>query len=317
VISATIDTMTVTQARAVLGNNASGLSSEQIDRAQQVIDRFHAARPRNQQCVACSCMRWEEHRTAAGDPVWCCASCHRSADLTAERWHAQQTAEREAAEAHLMAAAAAAPKPRDVLKQALARLADARAALFKVEAALPAARASLVDAQTRHDAATAAAEQAHATAAEGLATAFFEGKPSGALPSAATARTELAAAVDALVIAKNARAILDTKLGDARKAVGYAFDRARKAARGVIAAEMLEDLLGAAAEARANYLETVGQLGWLVQSHAIPNGDSRPHQLLGEANTPPSAWREAATAGTTHMEAAIAALLADAEAAIA
>jgi hypothetical protein len=98
--------------------------------------------------------------------------------------------------------------------------------------------------------------------------------------------------------------------------VDFTFDKCRKAARTVIAAERLEDLLDEATEARANYLESVGQIGWLLRNHAVPDGDARPRQVLGDANTPPSAWREAANAGTAPMEDALAALLNDPEAPI-
>ena len=82
----------------------------------------------------------------------------------------------------------------------------------------------------------------------------------------------------------------------------------------VIAAERLEGLLTAATEARASYLESVGALGWLLREHAIPLNDRRAHQILGEANTPPSAWPEAKEAGMAQMEAMRAALMADPEA---
>jgi hypothetical protein len=315
-MSEALSEMSVAQARTVL-SNVRGLSNDETDAAQRIIDRFQAERPRNRHCVACSCARWEERRMAAGDAVWCCASCGRSEKLTAEEWHAAETTRRKAADAHLRATEAAAPKPRDVLKQALAKQAEAHATVVQLDRAVPIARVAVTEAQARHDRAVEAAEAANATSAEYLAVAFFEGtRPTDPARAAAAARGELAAAVDALVIAKNARTILDSKLKDAQASVGYASDRARKAARGVIAAERLEELLTDAAEFRAQYLETVGQLGWLIQSHAIPNGDSRPHQFLGEANTPPSTWREAATAGTAQMEAAMAALLADSEAPI-
>ena len=71
-----------------------------------------------------------------------------------------------------------------------------------------------LEAQARHDAAVSAAEESNVTAAEDLAVAFFEGKPTGSAPSAATARTELENAVYALTVAKNARVILDSKLAD-------------------------------------------------------------------------------------------------------
>jgi hypothetical protein len=83
----------------------------------------------------------------------------------------------------------------------------------------------------------------------------------------------------------------------------------------VLVAERLENLLADVAQARATYLESAGQLGWLIKTHVIPDSDRRAHQFLGEANQPPSTWREAATAGTAAMEDALAALLADAGAA--
>ena len=84
----------------------------------------------------------------------------------------------------------------------------------------------------------------------------------------------------------------------------------------MIVAERLEDVLGDVAESRAIYLELVGQLAWLLKTHMIPTADARARQLVADANTPPSAWREAATAGTAAMEDALASLLADPEAPI-
>ena len=84
----------------------------------------------------------------------------------ARRW----TRDRQAAEAHLAAAAAAEPQPRDRLREALARRAEANAAILKLERALLVARSAQAEAQTRHDAATEAAE-----AAELLAASFFTG----------------------------------------------------------------------------------------------------------------------------------------------
>ena len=75
-------------------------------------------------CLACRCMIWSEH-TTDGNAVWACAGCHRSADLTAEGG-TPNSQRRQAADAHLRATAAAAPKPRDTLREALARLAEAR-----------------------------------------------------------------------------------------------------------------------------------------------------------------------------------------------
>jgi hypothetical protein len=53
-MSATLTRLTVSQARRGL-NDASRLSTEQIDELQKIVAAFHNARPpRNKQCVACS-----------------------------------------------------------------------------------------------------------------------------------------------------------------------------------------------------------------------------------------------------------------------
>jgi hypothetical protein len=54
----------------------------------------------------------------------------------------------------------AEPQPRDCLHEALARRAEANAAILKLERALLVARSAQAEAQTRHDAATEAAEEA-------------------------------------------------------------------------------------------------------------------------------------------------------------
>jgi hypothetical protein len=59
--------------------------------------------------------------------------------------------DRQAAGAHLAAAAAAEPQPRDRLREALARRAEANAAILKLERALLVARSAQAEAQTRHD----------------------------------------------------------------------------------------------------------------------------------------------------------------------
>ena len=61
----------------------------------------------------------------------------------------------------LAAAAAAEPQPRDRLHEALARRAEANAAILKLERAPLVARSAQAEAQTRHDAATEAAEAAN------------------------------------------------------------------------------------------------------------------------------------------------------------
>ena len=107
-----------------------------------------------------------------GGATWACASCHRPPSLTSEQWHAEWTRDRQAAEAHLAAAAAAEPQPRDRLREALARHAEANAAILKLERALLVARSAQAEAQTRHD---EAAEAANGGAAELLAASFFTG----------------------------------------------------------------------------------------------------------------------------------------------
>jgi hypothetical protein len=314
-MSQTIDRpLTVVAARQLL-RDTSRLPSERIDQAHRTVERFYASRPpAHQRCVACGATgRWSEHEAPDGNPTWACSGCHRRADLTQDEWRDKQVADRKAADAHLAAVAAAEaaqPKPRARLAEALAARAEANATIERLERAVPAARSAVTEAQERHDRATAAAEAVNATASENLATAFFEGtKPTDPARAAATARAELAAAVDALITTKNARTIIDSKIKDARTAMGYANDRARKAAHSVLVAERLENLLADVAQARATYLESAGQLGWLIKTHVIPDSDRRAHQFLGEANQPPSTWREAATAGTAAMEDALEALL--------
>ena len=89
----------------------------------------------------------------------------------------------------------------------------------------------------------------------------------------------------------------------------FATDRARTAALAVLVAERLEGLLDEVAESRAQYTESTGRLAWLLKTHLIPSTDARARQLLADANTPPSAWREAATAGVQAMDDALATLL--------
>jgi hypothetical protein len=312
----TIEAMTVVQARQLL-QDTSRLSSARIDEAHAAVAAFYAAKPQNQRCVACGGMRFSEHSAADGEPVWACSGCHRLAKLTSEEWHVEWTRQREAAEEHLAAAAAAAPEPRAVLRDRLGALSEARIVLDKLEHAVPVARSAVWEAQVRVDAAEAAAAEANEGAAANLAVALAEGTPVGPASSAAAARAELANAVDALVVCKNARTILEGKLADARSAVSFVSDKVKKAGHAVLVAEKLEPLLNAAIEARAQYVDAVGALGWLVRNHAINGDDRRAHQILGDANVPPSTWHEAQqSAGTAQMEAAFAALLADAEAAI-
>ena len=308
-------TMTVLAARRRL-SNTSGLSSEQVDEAHAAVAAFYATKPQNQRCVACGCMRWEEHETASGGATWACASCRRPPSLTAEAWHLECTRQQEAAEERQRAADAAAVPPRTILRERLAALAAARAEAAKLERAAPVARSGAWEAQARVDAAAAAAAEANEGAASSLAAALAEGKPFGPSSSAAKARAALADAADALATAKSARGMVEEKLQAARTQVDFVFDKCRKAARSVIAGEMLEGLLNAATEARAEYIDALGSIAWLMQQHAIPAGDARPRQLLADGNCPPSAWPESASAGVQVMQAAFDALMADAAAVI-
>ena len=150
----------------------------------------------------------------------------------------------------------------------------------------------------------------------GLAAALAEGKTVGPSSAGAKARAALADARDALQIAKSARVLVEERLQAAKSQVDFAFDKCRKAARSVIAAERLEDLITDAVEARAQYVDALGSLTWLLQQHAVPNGDSRVRQLVSDGNTPPSAWPEAKIAGIKVMQDAFEALMVDAAAVI-
>jgi hypothetical protein len=209
---------------------------------------------------------WSEHSTVSGDDVvWACARCHCPASRTADEVRERAAAERKAADEHLRAAdaaAAAAPKPRARLAEALAARAEASATIERLERAVPAARSAVTAAQERHDRATEAAEAVNATASENLATAFFEGtKPPDATRVAAATRGELAAAVDALITTKNARTIIDSKIKDARNAMGYANDKARKAAYAVLVDERLENLLAGGPRRGRPTLSALGNSG--------------------------------------------------------
>jgi hypothetical protein len=318
-MSQTLDRpMSTLQARQLL-RDTSRVPEDSLAEAERVVRAFYAQKPRRQ-CFVCPSGVWSEHETKSGDDVcWGCARCHTSADLTrdeirdqqAER-HAAQQAAAKAAEA----AAAAQPKPRSVLRERLQVLATARSELARLEIAAPAARSRVWACQAAVEAAEAAAEEANATAASGLAAALAEGKTVGPSSAGAKARAALGDAADALQIAKSARAIVEERLQAAKSRVDFAFDKCRKAARGVIAAERMEDLIGDAVEARAAYVDALGSLAWLVQQHAVPDGDFRVRQLVADGNTPPSAWPESKVAGIKPMQAAFEALMLDAEAVI-
>jgi hypothetical protein len=315
-------TMNVLQARQLL-RDTSRVADDRVSEAERTVRAFFAAKPKRQ-CFACPSGIWSEHETKAGDDVcWACARCHVSADLTrdeigdqqAERRVAQQAAQDTAAKA-AKAAAATQPKPRAVLRERLAALAACRSELARLEKAAPAARSRVWDLQAKLEAAETAAETANEGAASSLADALATGKPIGPASGAAAARAALAEARDALQVAKSARILVEERLQAAKSQVDFAFDKCRMAARSVIAAERMEDLIGDAVEARAAYVDALGSLAWLVQQHAVPDGDSRVRQLVADGNTPPSAWPEAKIAGIKVMQDAFEALMLDAAAVI-
>jgi hypothetical protein len=78
----------------------------------------------------------------------------------------------------------------------------------------------------------------------------------------------------------------------------------------------MEDLISAAVSARAAYVDALGSLAWLVQQHAVPDGDSRVRQLVSDGETPASALPEAKVAGIKVMQDAFEALMLDPNAVI-
>jgi hypothetical protein len=276
-------TMNVLQARQLL-RDTSRVPEDRVAEAERVVRAFYAQKPRRQ-CYACPSHIWTEHETESGDIGWGCAGCHCPASRDADEIRERQAEKQAAAQATAAAAeatAAAAPRPRDVLRERLQVLATARSELQKLEAAAPVARSRVWQCQAAAEAAEAAAEEANAGAAAGLAEALAEGKSVGPSSAGAKARSALADAADALQVAKSARAIVEERLSSAKSQVDFAFDKCRKAARSVIAAERMEDLIGAAVEARGQYVDALGSLGWLVQQHAVPDGDARVRQLVAE-----------------------------------
>jgi hypothetical protein len=251
--------MSVAQARRHLANT-SCMSSEQVDALQKVIDRFLAARPRNQQCVACGSAIWSEHSTNTGDASWACAGCHRPASLTPEEWWAQQ----QAAEAVRMrqdaAAAAAAP---NALQEALARRTEAAATLGKLELAQADARAALAAAQVRHDGAVAAMAEAEQASITRLAAGMTGERAETGAPTVGAARGNLRTAEDALSAARGARGLIGDQMHYAQRNLANAETAVRTAAIAVLASENLEPLIEQAITARADYIESIASLGWL------------------------------------------------------
>jgi membrane fusion protein, multidrug efflux system len=315
-MSATLSEMSVQEARRWL-SDTSRLSSQEVDAAQGVVDRFFASRQRNLICRSCGAMRWVEHEASDGEAVWACASCHWPPALSDEEWAGVSAASQRVTEAaqRAMEASQAAADPRAVLREALERLAAARAALSQAQAAVPAARQALDEARERHTAAEQRATEAKEAAVTAMAKGFL-GQPGAEPPSQNEARAELAAAVDGLEAARAARQEIDGAVAGAKVSADAAATRARKAAAAVIAREQLEGLLGEATTARDEYCEAIGKLGWLLRQGAVPSSDARVRRLIAGvagAGPEPSSWPEATAAGKAAMEAAQAALLAEHE----
>ena len=132
----------------------------------------------------------------------------------------------------------------------------------------------------------------------------------GPAPSAAATRAALAAAADGLAAARAAKALLDEKLSDQRTAVATAQAFARRAAIARAGGRAAgADCWPRRSRPGPPIAKLSAGLAWLLRSGAIPSSDARARQLVAGADTPPSAWPEARTAGTPAMEAALAALL--------
>ena len=228
--------------------------------------------------------------------VWACRNCHRPSSLTTTAWWAQRQAAEAVRTAQEARDAATVPEPRDGLANALAARLEASSRLAKLEQGLGAARTALASAQVKHGAAVAAMQEAEQAAITRLAASMTGTRTEAQGVTQGAARGQLRSAEDGLQVARGAKAMLDDQLFDARRATSYAEDRVHSAALAVLADETLEDLIELAITTRAAYLELISALGWLIRNGAVPGGDIRPNQLVRDADTAPSQWREAAAA---------------------
>src|ERR1700759_1415166 len=115
--------MTIRQARALLADTRRA-SSEQIRVAEQLIRELHSRRPDHLPqggvavvpCQACGNATWSLHADG-DDEGWACYSCHREpmSDKQALALRAAKAEQARVLAAEKEAAAAAAPKPREVL----------------------------------------------------------------------------------------------------------------------------------------------------------------------------------------------------------
>jgi len=104
----------------------------------------------------------------------------------------------------------------------------------------------------------------------------------------------LSQARDAVDVARGARTLIDVQLTDARQVMANAEAAVRQAALRVLASEELENLIEAATAARADYVEAIGGLSFLIRNGAVPSGDARPNQLVRDADTAPIAMARSA-----------------------
>jgi hypothetical protein len=74
--------------------------------------------------------------------------------------------------------------------------------------------------------------------------------------------------------------------------------RSRAALKRIVEEEW-ERLIATTVESRATYIESPGDLAWLLRNGAAPINDARAAQLILQADTPPSRWPEAATLAAT------------------
>jgi hypothetical protein len=211
--------------------------------------------------------------------------------LTAEAWRDQQATRQATA-----TQPAAGPDPRAALSDALTRRQEAAAVVGALKAAATAALTALSAAQGRHADAVAGMRAAEQAAIDRAAAGLTGERAVRADLPVDAARGKLRLCEDALQAARGARALIDDKLHYAKSSFANAHAAVSSAALRVIAAEEFEDTLAAAVAARADYLEAIGSLRWLIRNGAIPNGDIRPNQLVAGADTAPAAWPEAAHA---------------------
>ena len=211
-------------------------------------DDFYATRPpSNRHCQHCNVGLWEAAMDDRGTPFWCCDACSRPL-MTDEEWQAE-CAKKRAAEAERAKAAADASTPtalRAVLVSAVDRKRETEAELVRVRAGLAKVSDAVIPALRARDAAAAAVvkeSDAEALVAQALGDAPA---PSGA-PVVTPA--DLRAAEEAYTRTRAARGLLETKVKEAERAVGFADDAVRRAAVATVRAQNAAALAGFLADA--------------------------------------------------------------------